>query len=54
MEHLDADLLSLLALGEPLGTDADAAHLAGCPTCSDTLRGLRHAVHIATLDPRGV
>ena len=54
MEHLDADLLSLLALGEPLGTDADAAHLAGCPVCSDTLRGLRHAVHIATLDPRGV
>jgi len=54
MEHLDADLLSLLALGEPLGTDADAAHLAGCPVCSDTLRRLRHAVHIATLDPRGV
>ena len=54
MEHLDADLLSLLALGEPVGTDADADHLAGCATCSDTLRGLQHAVHIATLDPAGV
>ena len=54
MEHLDAELLSLLALGEPVGTDADADHLAGCPTCSETLRGLQHAVHIATLDPGGV
>jgi hypothetical protein len=54
MEHLDAELLSLLALGEPLGTDADAEHLAGCPRCSETLRGLQHAVHIATLDPAGI
>src|SRR6478609_2339534 len=54
MEHLDAELLSLLALGEPVGTAADADHLAGCPTCSETLRGLQHVVHIATLDPAGV
>jgi hypothetical protein len=54
MEHLDAELLSLLALGEPLGTDADADHLANCPTCSETLRGLQHAVHVATLDTAGV
>jgi len=54
MEHLDAELLSLLALGEPLGTDADAEHLASCPKCSETLRGLQHTVHIATLDPSGV
>ncbi len=54
MEHLDAELLSLMALGEPLGTDADADHLASCPACSETLRGLQHAVHIATLDPAGI
>jgi hypothetical protein len=54
MEHLDAELLSLMALGEPLGTDADADHLARCPKCSETLRGLQRAVHIATLDFTGV
>lgn len=54
MEHLDAELLSLMALGEPLGTDTDADHLASCQECSETLRGLQHAVHIATLDPSGI
>jgi hypothetical protein len=54
MEHLDAELLSLMALGEPLGTDAGAEHLATCPQCSETLRSLQHAVHIATLDPAGI
>ena len=54
MEHLDAELLSLLALGEPLGADADADHLASCPTCSETLRGLQHAVRVATLDTAGI
>ncbi|MDN4646471.1 anti-sigma factor [Arthrobacter sp. PsM3] len=54
MEHLDAELLSLLALGEHLGTDADAEHLAGCPECSESLRGLQHAVRIATLDLAGI
>ncbi|GAA2128167.1 hypothetical protein ACVWYS_002302 [Arthrobacter sp. TE12231] len=54
MEHLDAELLSLLALGESLGTDTDADHLASCPVCSETLRGLQHAVHIATLDTAGI
>lgn len=50
MEHLDAELLSLMALGEPLGADADADHLANCPQCRETLRALQHAVHVATLD----
>jgi hypothetical protein len=54
MEHLDAELLSLLALGEPLGTATDADHLASCPECSETLKGLQHAVHIATLDPADI
>ena len=51
MEHLDAELLSLMALGEPLGTDGKADHIANCHQCSEALRGLQHAVHIATLDP---
>lgn len=54
MEHLDADVLSLMALGESVGTGAEADHLANCPQCSETLRGLQHAVHIATLDPAGI
>jgi hypothetical protein len=54
MEHLDPDLLSLLALGEPVGTAAEAGHLAGCVTCSETLRGFQHAVRVATLDLAGI
>lgn len=54
MEHLDAELLSLLALGEPLGTAADADHLASCPKCSEILSDLQYAVHIATLDHEGI
>ncbi|AXJ09501.1 anti-sigma factor [Arthrobacter sp. PM3] len=54
MEHLDAELLSLLALGEPAGTDADADHLANCAQCSESLQALQYTVHIATLDPAGI
>ncbi|MET3721999.1 MULTISPECIES: hypothetical protein [unclassified Arthrobacter] len=54
MEHLNADLLSLLALREPLGTPAGADHLASCPECCETLRGLQHTVHIAALDLAGI
>lgn len=54
MEHLDAELLSLLALGEPLGNESDAVHLAGCRECSETLAALRRTVLVATADPAGV
>lgn len=54
MGHLDAELLSLLALGEPLGNESDAVHLAGCRECSETLEALRHTVLVATADPAGV
>jgi hypothetical protein len=50
MEHLDDELLSLMALGELLASDSDADHLVSCPTCTESLRGLQHAVHIATLN----
>lgn len=54
MEHLDAELLSLMALGETAGTDADADHLANCRECAETLRGLQSVRDIATLEPAGI
>ncbi|MHC6229980.1 anti-sigma factor [Arthrobacter sp. MMS24-T111] len=54
MEHLDAELLSLMALGETPGTDADADHLASCPECAATLRGFQRVADIATLEPAGI
>jgi len=54
MEHLDAELLSLMALGETPGTDADADHLATCPECAATLRSFQRVADIATLEPAGV
>ncbi|MFF1881340.1 hypothetical protein ACFVVC_07755 [Pseudarthrobacter sp. NPDC058196] len=54
MEHLDAELLSLMALGETPGTDADADHLATCPECAATLRGFQRVADIATLEPAGI
>ena len=52
MSHLDPDQLALLALGEPVGTDEDRAHLADCAACTAELAEMRHAVSIArsTLD----
>lgn len=54
MEHLDAELLSLMALGETPGTAADAGHLASCPECAATLRGFQRVADIATLEPAGI
>ena len=54
MKHLDAELLSLLALGEPAGTRADAEHLAACGECSGTLAALERTVRAATVDPAEV
>ncbi|TDT85924.1 anti-sigma-K factor rskA [Arthrobacter sp. AG258] len=54
MEHLDAELLGLMALGETPGTEADAHHLDTCPECAATLRGFRRVTDIATLDTAGI
>ncbi|RFA10585.1 hypothetical protein B7R54_16265 [Subtercola boreus] len=35
--HTDPDILALLALGEPAGTDTDRAHIEACPDCAATL-----------------
>lgn len=41
--HLDPEQLALLAMGEPVASDADDAHIAACPDCQHELGELRHA-----------
>ncbi|MFG6444287.1 anti-sigma factor [Microbacterium sp. P06] len=43
MTHIDRELLALIALGEPVETPDESAHLADCAECADDLAGLRHA-----------
>jgi len=47
VSHLDPELLALLALDEPVESDADRAHLASCPGCAADLVALRHAATVA-------
>ncbi len=42
--HTDPELLSLLALGEQVGTDDDRVHVQTCPTCADEISELRRLV----------
>jgi hypothetical protein len=42
--HVDDEVLALRALGEPAGTSADDAHLAGCARCQVELDQLRAVV----------
>ncbi|MCD0481554.1 anti-sigma factor [Streptacidiphilus sp. ASG 303] len=46
MEHCDADVLALVALGEPAPAP-DADHLAHCPLCSEELESLTRVVGAA-------
>ena len=46
MAHCDPEDLALRALGEPAGTAADDAHLAGCPLCRRDLDELRTIVTV--------
>lgn len=54
MKHLDDEQLSLMALGEPALTPAEADHLAFCGVCSGTLAALERTVRAATVDPAAV
>ncbi|MDM8083763.1 anti-sigma factor [Cellulomonas cellasea] len=45
--HVDDDVLSLLALGEKVGSVEERQHLASCPECSDELAHLRAIVGVA-------
>lgn len=47
MSHLDPDQLTLLALGEPVASDADTEHLTGCAACAAELAELRRTAIIA-------
>ena len=47
MSHLDPDRLALIALGEPVASPDDRAHLAACPRCSAELAELSRTVQIA-------
>jgi Anti-sigma-K factor rskA len=40
MPHVDPDVLALLALGEPVASDAEERHLAECPACATALQEL--------------
>jgi len=42
--HPDPELLSLIALGENAGTEADRAHAETCPACAAELSELRRVV----------
>lgn len=53
MKHLDAEVLSLLALGENVGSAAQRSHLGTCPDCSERFAGLRQTVRIATTELHG-
>jgi hypothetical protein len=43
MPHIDPERLALFAMGEPVATPAESAHLGDCPVCVDDLAALRHA-----------
>src|SRR5690349_3746676 len=34
MSHLDDEKIALIAMGEPVGSDADGQHLAECADCA--------------------
>ena len=44
MSHLDPEQIALLAMGEPVASDAEADHLAECAECADELALMRHTV----------
>jgi hypothetical protein len=46
VNHVDPQVLALLALGEPVASEADRAHLAGCDECARELRQLSAAAHV--------
>lgn len=47
MSHLDPDQLALLAIGEPVASPEELAHLASCSSCSRELSEMTRAVRIA-------
>lgn len=52
MQHLDPELLSLLALDEGTGTEAEREHLRSCTACSGEYEVLRRTVGVARTRPQ--
>jgi hypothetical protein len=51
MDHLDDDLLGLLALGERAASEEETLHLERCSECGDVLNALQRTVFAATISP---
>jgi hypothetical protein len=51
MQHLDPELISLLALDDTVGDRSDRDHLRTCSQCADEYQALRRAVNAAKADP---
>ena len=49
--HTDPELLSLLALGEQVGTDDDRFHVQTCPTCAGEISELQRLVTLVRSVP---
>lgn len=47
MSHLDPEQLALLALGEPVASPEEKAHLDECPACAREVADLAHAAGVA-------
>lgn len=47
MRHIHPDILALLALGEPVGSPHDRAHLELCDACRAEVENLEHAAVVA-------
>ncbi|MGZ0712531.1 anti-sigma factor (plasmid) [Coraliomargarita sp. W4R53] len=47
MSHLDPEQLALLALGEPVASITDSAHLSSCEICTSELNDLSRTIRIA-------
>jgi anti-sigma-K factor RskA len=52
MQHLDPELLSLLALDDGVGTDAEREHLRSCTVCRTEYEDLRRTVSVARTQPQ--
>ncbi|UNK45248.1 anti-sigma factor [Arthrobacter sulfonylureivorans] len=51
MQHLDPELISLLALDDTVGDRSDRDHLRTCSQCADEYQACRRAVNAAKADP---
>ncbi|WP_262002825.1 anti-sigma factor [Microbacterium sp. Mcb102] len=47
MSHLDPEQLALLALGEPVASAEESAHIAACAACAAELEQMAHAAMVA-------